>query len=115
MFYLFKVLAFFCSGFADEENTVFRQGCQLKFQLCRRMVEIGRLVSSLLSVLQNEVQNPCCVEVARVECRAPAFRQNKFLGRDEVVDSAGNSAGHHGYPDVEDDIQSPGSEFRDDL
>ena len=59
------------------------------------MVEIGRLVGGLLSVLQDEVQNTCRVEVSRVERRTPSLRQNKFLRCDEVVDSAGNAAGHH--------------------
>lgn len=66
-------------------------------------------------MLQDEVENPCRVEMSRVKCRTSTLSQNEFLGRDEVVDSSGHATRHHGYPDIEHDIQSPGSELRDDL
>ncbi len=66
-----------------------RQGGQLKPQFCRRMIEIRRFVRCLLSVLQNEIQNSGRVEMSRVKRRAGAFRQNKLVRRDEVVDAAG--------------------------
>ena len=92
---LIKILAFFCSGFADEKDSMLRQRGQLQPQFRRQVVEVGRLVGRLLSVPQDKVEDSGRVEMSRVESRTGALRQNKLVRQNEVVDSSGNPAGHH--------------------
>ena len=102
-------------GLADEEDSVLGQRGQLQLQPRRSVVEVGRLVAGLLPVLQDEVEDAARVEMPRVERRAGPFGQDKLVRLDEVVDATGNAAGHHGYPDIEHDVQPPHAKVRDHL